>query len=141
MIQVTSTSAIGENELKEAFIRASGPGGQNVNKVSTAVKLRFDVNSPSIPDSVRKRLMSSARGRITEEGVLIIDARSFRTQLANRENAVKRLVELIRKAAQEPQNRHKTKPTLGSKVRRLKTKHHRTETKQSRRSMSEANDG
>ncbi len=130
MIQVTPTIAIGESELQEEFIRSSGPGGQNVNKVSTAVRLRFDVaNSPSIPDSIRKRLISLARGRITQEGELIIDARRFRTQLANRENAVERLVELIRTAAQEPQIRHKTKPTLGSKVRRLKTKHHRTETK------------
>jgi ribosome-associated protein len=142
MIQVTPTIAIGENELQEEFIRASGPGGQNVNKVSTAVRLRFDVlNSPSIPNSVRERLTSLARGRITEEGVLIIDARRFRTQGANRKNAVERLVELIHKAAQEPKNRYKTRPTLGSKVHRLKTKHRRAETKLSRRAMPDGADG
>jgi ribosome-associated protein len=135
MIQVTSTIAIEENELKEEFVKASGPGGQNVNKVSTAVQLRFDVaNSPSLPYAVRKRLKSLAGRRITEEGILIIDARRFRTQGANRKNAVERLLELIREAALEPQIRFKTKPTHGSKLRRLETKHHRATTKQSRRS-------
>jgi ribosome-associated protein len=141
MIQVTSTIAIDENELQEEFFRASGPGGQNVNKVSTAVRLRFNVNSLSIPNSARERLVSLAQGRITEEGTLIIEARRFRTQGANRKEAVNRLLELIRKAAQEPQIRHKTRPTLGSKVRRLKTKHHQSESKQSRRVMRDGTDG
>ncbi len=140
MIQVTPTIAIGESELQEEFIRASGPGGQNVNKLSTAVRLRFNVNSPSIPDSVRERLISLARGRITEEGELIIYAQRFRTQGANREDAVERLLELIRRAAHEPPIHRKTKPTLGSKVRRLQSKRRRGETKQSRRSASEAAD-
>ncbi len=140
MIQVTSTIAINEDELQEEFIRASGPGGQNVNKVSTAVRLRFNVNSPSMPDSVRERLILLAHGRITEEGILIIEARRFRTQGANRKNAAERLLELIRKAAQEPPIHHKTRPTLGSKVRRLKTKHLRAETKKSRRMMPEVTD-
>ena len=135
MIQVTPTIAINENELKEEFIRASGPGGQNVNKVSTAVRLRFDTaHSPSLPEPVRQRLKTLAGGRMTEDGILIIDARRFRTQGANREAAVARLVALIREAAEEPQIRFQTKPTRGSKLRRLETKHHRTETKQARRS-------
>ena len=142
MIQVTPAIAIGESELQEEFIRASGPGGQNVNKVSTAVRLRFDVvHSPSLPDSVRERLLSLAHGRVTEQGILVIDARRFRTQGANRENAAERLLELIRRAATEPQVHRKTRPTLGSKVRRLKTKRQRAETKQSRRAMPEAADG
>ncbi len=142
MIQVTPTIAINESEIQQEFIRASGPGGQNVNKVAIAVQLRFDVaNSPSLSDDVRERLISLSRGRVTGKGILIIDARRFRTQGANRQDAIKRLVELIRKAAQEPQIRHKTRPTLGSKMRRLETKRHRTETKHLRSPMPEATDG
>ncbi len=141
MIQITRTIAIDENEIQEDFIRASGPGGQNVNKASTAVQLRFDVaKSPSLPDEVRERLVSLARKRISEDGVLIIDARRFRTQRANRRDALERLVELIRKAAQKPQIRRKTKPTLSSKIRRLETKHRRTRTKRLRRSIQEVAD-
>lgn len=144
MIQVTPTIAIDEREIQEEFIRASGPGGQNVNKVATAVQLRFDVtNSPSLSESddVRERLISLAGGRMTEKGVLIIEARRFRTQGANRKEAIKRLVELIHKAAQEPQIRHKTRPTLGSKMRRLETKRRHAETKHLRHTMPEATDG
>ena len=133
---------IEENEIREDFIRASGPGGQNVNKVATAVQLRFDVaTSRSLPDYVRKRLTSLARGRITEEGVLIIDARQYRNQGANRQDAIERLVELIRKAAQKPKIRHKTRPTLGSKMRRLETKDRHAKTKHLRRSIPESTDG
>ena len=120
MIQVTPTIAINENELKEEFIRASGPGGQNVNKVSTAVRLRFDAaHSPSLPEPVRQRLKTLAGGRMTEDGILIIDARRFRTQGANREAAVARLVALIRERLQitaigdqAPPHRNETGPPL-----------------------------
>ena len=117
MIRVNRTIAIDESEIQEEFIRASGPGGQNVNKAATAVQLRFDTaNSLSLPDEVRKRLLSLARKRINEEGVLVIDARRYRSQKANRRDAMERLVGLIRKAAQKPRIRRKTKPTLASKI-------------------------
>ena len=125
MIQVTSDIAIGEKELKEEFIRSSGPGGQNINKVATAVRLRFDVaNSQSLPEEVRVRLISLASNPISEDGLLVIDARRFRTQGRNREDATERLVALIRSAAQRPKIRRKTRPTLASKIRRLESKHH-----------------
>ncbi len=134
MIQITRTIKIDEGEIQENFIRASGPGGQNVNKVATTVQLRFDVaNSRSLPDEVRKRLISLAGNRITEDGVLIIEARRFRTQLRNREDATERLVKLIRKAAQRPQTRRKTRPTLASKKHRLESKRRSSETKHLRR--------
>ena len=142
MIQVTPTIAIDDNEIHQEFIQASGPGGQNVNKVATAVQLRFDAaSSPSLPYEVRERLLSLARRRVTKEGVLIINARRFRSQEANRQDAMGRLVELIRKAAQKPQIRRKTKPTRASKVRRLEAKHHRAKTKRLRRTVSEGSDG
>ncbi len=136
MIQVTPTIAIEESEVHEEFIRASGPGGQNVNKVATAVQLRFNVaNSPSLPDAVRRRLIALARNRINDEGVLIVEAQRFRTQAANRQDAIDRLVELIREAAEEPRVRRKTRPTLGSKKRRLETKTRRAATKRLRGPM------
>ena len=135
MIQVTPTIALDESELTLEFIRASGPGGQNVNKVATAVQLRFDVaNSPSLPDDVRERLMRLAGRRMTKDGVLIIEARRFRTQERNQQDAVGRLVELVRQAAKKPRVRRKTRPTLASRRRRLEAKRRRSEKKRLRRS-------
>ena len=141
MIQVTHSVAVDESEIQEEFIRSSGPGGQNVNKVATAVQLRFDVaNSPSLPDDVRERLISLAHRRITEDGVLIINAQRFRTQGQNRQDAIERLVELIRRAAQKPRIRHKTRPTLASKMRQLEAKRRRAETKRLRQRVQPPNE-
>ncbi len=141
MIHITRNIAIDESEIKEEFIRASGPGGQKVNKVATAVQLRFDVgNSPSLPEDVRERLIRLAGRRITEDGVLIIEARRFRTQQRNRQDAIDRLVELIRKAAEKPRVRRKTKLTLASKRLRLETKRRHGKTKRMRRSVPHSED-
>ena len=133
MIQITRTITIDESEIQEYFVRASGPGGQNVNKVATTVQLRFDVaNSRSLPEEVWKRLISLAGNRVTEDGILIIDARRFRTQGRNREDATDRLVKLIRNAAERPTIRRKTRPTLASKIRRLDSRHRSAESKRVR---------
>jgi len=133
MIYITSTIAINENEIKQEFIHASGHGGQNINKVSTAVQLRFNVgSSPSLPDDIRKRLVNLAGKKITEDGVLIIHAQRFRTQERNRQDAFDRLVTLIRKASEKPKVRRETRPTLASKRRRLEAKHHRSKAKRMR---------
>ena len=129
MIVVTPRIVLDERELEETFVRASGPGGQNVNKLSTAVQLRFDVRrSPSLPD-VRVRLKRLAGSRLTGEGVLIIVAQRHRTQERNREDARERLVDLIRRAAVAPTPRRPTKPTLASKRRRLDSKARRSRVK------------
>jgi ribosome-associated protein len=136
MIYVTKDISIAENEIDEEFIRASGPGGQNVNKVSTAVQMRFDVRrSPSLPEDVRQRLMKLGGKRITSDGVLIIEASRFRHQDRNRQDALERLKELIRRAAYKPKSRIKTKPTGAAKQKRLEAKHRRSEKKQIRQKV------
>ena len=133
MIPVTNRIRLDEKELEESFVRSSGPGGQNVNKLSTAVQLRFDVfGSPSLPDEVKERLVKLAGRRMTAEGVLVIIAQRFRTQERNREDAVERLVALIREAVPRPPVRHATRPTLASKKRRLEAKGQRSEVKRQR---------
>jgi ribosome-associated protein len=129
MLEITRSISIDERELSESFIRASGPGGQNVNKVATAVQLRFDVEASSLPDPVKTRLKSLAGRRLTSEGVLLIEANRFRTQERNREDARERLAALVRQAAVPPKPRKPTKPTLASKRRRLEAKAKRGATK------------
>ena len=133
MIRITDNITLDERELHEDFVRASGPGGQNVNKVSTAVQLRFDVaRSPSLPEPVRARLTALAGRRLTNEGVLIIEAERFRSQKRNREDAQQRLVALILQATEVDPPRRATRPTLASKKRRLVTKQRRGDTKRLR---------
>ena len=127
MIRVTSTISIDEREIEESFIRSSGPGGQNVNKLATAVQLRFDVRrSPALPDDVRQRLERLAGRRLTRDGVLIITAQQYRTQERNRQDALDRLLQMIREAAVRPVPRRPTKPTAGSRKRRLEGKRRRS---------------
>jgi len=126
MIRITPSISIGEDEVEEHFIRASGPGGQNVNKLASAVQLRFDVRrSPRLTEDVRARLERLAGRRLTREGVLVINAQRHRTQERNRADARERLVDLIRRAAVAPAPRRPTKPTAGARERRLQSKKHR----------------
>ena len=135
MIRITDRISIDEAELDESFVRSSGPGGQNVNKLSTAVQLRFDVRgSPSLPNDVAVRLMRLAGKRLTKDGVIVIVAQRHRTQERNRGDALERLVELIREAAVPPVPRRATKPTRASKKQRLESKKRRSGIKSLRRS-------
>jgi ribosome-associated protein len=132
MIRITDTIAIEEREIDERFVRASGPGGQNVNKVATAVELRFDVGASSLPPDVRDRLVALAGRRLTTDGVLLIDSREHRTQAQNREAALARLVSLIQHAAVRPKRRRRTRPTATSREQRLAGKRRRSEVKAGR---------
>jgi ribosome-associated protein len=132
MIQITDTIQIDERELDERFVRASGPGGQNVNKVSTAVELRFDVAASSLPAEIKGRLIKLAGSRMTTDGVLLLDSREHRTQAQNREAARARLVSLIQQAAVRPKKRRPTKPKPAAREKRLQAKKLRSEVKKGR---------
>ena len=134
MLEITPSIQIDERELQIDFIRSSGPGGQNVNKVATAAQLRFDVRASSLPDDVKARLIHLAGKRITGDDVLLIEAKRFRTQDQNREDAIHRLVELVRQSLVKPKARKKTKPTAASKEERLKEKKRKAEIKKIRQS-------
>jgi ribosome-associated protein len=132
MISISPSLSIDESEIQFDFVRSAGPGGQNVNKVSTAVQLRFDVAASSLPEEVKERLMKIAATRINKEGVLLIHARSYRTQEQNRFDAQERLMDLVRKAAEKPKSRKATRPSVTARAARLGSKKKRGEIKRLR---------
>lgn len=141
MIQISDTLAIDENDIEMDFIRSSGPGGQNVNKVSSAVQLRFNVSGcAALSQTIRERLKKIAGKRLTSGGILIIKAQRYRSQEQNRQDAVDRLVEMIQKALEAPKHRRSTRPTAASKKRRLATKRRRSELKRRRRVVRQTGD-
>ena len=136
MIQVTQTIGIDANEIKMDFIRASGPGGQNVNKVASAVLLRYDIkNAATLPENVKKRLIRLAGSRVSDQGIIHIKVQTHRKQEQNRKEAMERLVRLVRRAAEKPKPRLKSKPSKASRQRRLDFKHHRSKIKNHRKAV------
>ena len=137
MIEISPSIRLDETEIQYIFVRATGPGGQNVNKVATSAQLRFDVvHSPSLPEDVKQRLIRLGGSRMTTDGVLIIEARRYRTQDQNRTDALHRLITLIQKSTEAPEPRYATRPTRASQVRRVESKKKRGETKRARKAGS-----
>lgn len=140
MIKITPQIELDEKDIQFDFIRASGPGGQNVNKVASAVQLRYNTQNNTLPEDVRRRLVDIAGSRVTDDGTLIIKARRFRSQEKNREDALNRLVGLLWQASEKPKTRKKTRPSILARKTRLQEKRRRSETKRLRRSVTSIND-